>query len=285
MKRRTFLELIGTAAIVPGENWRNAMQHLQEKTSESVGSSVDAGATEFGRLTKEVDIFGFTTVPNLISRIDAKAAADRVVELMKKQPDANDQDQHISNFLDLLDPADYPLFAKFLSHPLCIRVAEHVLGPGLQLTEPGARWMKPGAPAGSIHVGVPVNNFAKWGLQPPTNTFTVAFSWMLNDLTADMAPTCYIPCSHWVREFPEAETGWQCTIPVAAPAGSVVMYHNTIWHGFAANTSKDRARIGFMYGLCASWIDPVGAGYHLMQKHVYDKMPPSVQALNKRLAD
>jgi Phytanoyl-CoA dioxygenase (PhyH) len=284
MRRRTFLELIGTAAIVPGKDWRNVMQQLQEKTSESIGISTDAGASEFVRMTKEIDIFGFTTAPNLISRADAEAAADRVVELMKKQPNANDKDQHISNFLDLLDPADYSLFAKFISHPLCIKVAEHMLGPGLQLTEPGARWMKPGAPAGSIHVGVPVSNFEKWGLQPPTNTFTVAFSWMLNDLTSDMAPTSYIPCSHWVRGFPEPETGWQCAIPVAAPAGSVVIYHNTIWHGFAANTSKNRARIGFMYGLCASWIDPVGAGYRLMQERVYDKMPPSVQALNKRLA-
>lgn len=284
MRRRAFLELIGTAAIVPGKDWRNGMQHLHEKTRESVGISTDAGASEFVRLTKEIDIFGFAMVPNLIPRADAEAAADRVLKLMKKKPNASDNDQHISNFLDLLDPVDYSLFAKFISHPLCIKVAEHMLGPGLQLTEPGARWMKPGAPTGSIHVGVPVNNFEKWGLQPPTNTFTVAFSWMLNDLTADMAPTSYIPCSHWVREFPEPETGWQCAIPVTAPAGSVVIYHNTIWHGFAANTSKDRARIGFMYGLCASWIDPVGAGYHLMQQRVYDKMPPSVQALNKRLA-
>jgi hypothetical protein len=284
VRRRTFLGLMGTAAVLPGENWSHAMKPLEEKTYSSGQPSETEDATSFARLTKELDIFGFTTVPNLIPRAEAEAAGNRVVEIMKKRPNVSDADQHVSNFFDLLDPSDYPLFAKLVSHPLCIKVAEHVLGPGLQLTEPGARWMKPGASASPMHVGIPVNNFEGWGLQPPTNTFTVAFSWMLNDLTADMAPTSYLPCSHWVRGFPGPESGRQYAIPVAAPAGSVVLYHNTIWHGFAANTSKSNARVGFMGGYCASWIDPVGAGYHLMQKRVYDGMPPAVQALNKRTA-
>ena len=241
-------------------------------------------ATEFARLTKELDIFGFTTVLNLIPREEAEAAGERVVEIMKKQHYAADADQHVSNILEHLDPSDYPLFAKLVSHPLCVKVAEHVLGPGLQLTEPGARWMKPGAAASPMHVGIPVNHFESWGLPAPTNTFTVAFSWMLNDLTVDMAPTAYLPCSHWVRDFPGPESGRQYAVPVAAPAGSVVLYHNTIWHGFAANTSKSNARVGFMGGYCGSRIDPVGAGYHLMQKRVYDRMPAAVQVLNRRVA-
>jgi hypothetical protein len=284
MRRRTFLGVMGTAAVLRGEDWSNAMTPAQEQTKSSGDSAAIQDATDFARLTKELDTFGFTTVPKLIPRAEAEAAGERVVEIMKKQPNVTDSDQHLSNFFDLLDPSDYPLFAKFVSHPLCIRVAEHVLGPGLQLTEPGARWMKPGAAASPMHVGVPVNNFESWGLPPPTNTFTVAFSWMLNDLSADMAPTSYLPCSHWVRGFPGPETGRQYAVPVTALAGSVVLYHNTIWHGFGANTSKSKARVGFMGGYCGSWIDPVGAGYHLMNKRVYDAMPPAVQALNKRTA-
>ena len=284
MRRRTFVGLMGSAAVLRGEEWCNAMTPYEEKTYSSAESAAVQDASDFARLTKELDIFGFTTMPELIPRAEAEAAGESVVEIMKKQSNIADADQHLSNIFDLLDPADYPLFAKFVSHPLCIKAAEHVLGPGLQLTEPGARWMKPGAAAGPMHVGLPVNNFESWGLPAPTNTFTVAFSWMLNDLTEDMAPTAYLPCSHWVRGFPGPETGRQYTVRVAAPAGSVVLYHNTIWHGFAANTSKSKSRVGFMGGYCASWIDPVGAGYHLMQKRVYDGMPPAVQALNKRVA-
>jgi ectoine hydroxylase-related dioxygenase (phytanoyl-CoA dioxygenase family) len=285
MRRRTFLGLMGTAAVVRGESWSNGMSPVQEISNPSGESVASEDARNLARLTQEMDIFGFTTIPNLIPQAQAEAAGDRVVEIMKKQPNIDDLDQHLPHFLDLLAPSDYAMFAKFVSHPLCIKVAEHFLGPGLQLTEPGARWMKPGCAASPMHVGVPVNNFERWGLQPPTNTFTVAFSWMLNDLAADMAPTAYLPCSQWVRRgFPGPESGREYAVPVAAPAGSVVVYHNTIWHGFAANTSKTKARVAVMGGYCASWIDPVGAGYGLMHKRVYDKMPPAVQALNRRLA-
>jgi ectoine hydroxylase-related dioxygenase (phytanoyl-CoA dioxygenase family) len=232
---------------------------------------------------RNLDIYGFVLIPNLISTSDAERAANAVVQVMKQRPDAAQADQHISNIMDLLLESDYSVFAKMLAHPVCLEIAKHVLGEGVQLTEPGARWKKPGSTAGPMHPSAPLARFAEWGLPVPNNSFVLAFSWMLNDLKADMGATAYIPFSHLSPHYGGPEDGRQYAIPVEAAAGSVVIYHQALWHGFAGNTSENRDRIGFMGGYCGSWVDPVAVGYHLMKKRVRECMPEAVKRLNKRV--
>lgn len=256
---------------------------IQQQSNSNVATGSYRGEA-LARFKKDLDTYGFVVIPDLISRSDAEFAADRIVDIMKKQSDTINPDQHLSNILDLLEHSDYPVFAKILAHPVCLEVAEHVLGKGLQLTEPGARWKKPGAPAGPMHPSAPIGKFEPWGLPVPNNSFVLPFSWMLNDLTADMGATAYLPFSHWAPRYGGPDDGRQYTIPVEGRAGSVVIYHQALWHCFAANTSKDRFRIGLMGGYCAGWVDPVGVGYHLMKKRVWDLMPESIRVLNKRTA-
>ncbi len=242
-------------------------------------------ASALAGFKRDLDTYGFVLVPGLLSRSDAELAANAVVRIMKQQPEAGKADQHLSNIMDLLPESDYPVFAKILAHPVCVEIAEHVLGKGVQLTEPGARWKKPGASAGPMHPSAPLARFAEWGLPVPNNSFVLAFSWMLNDLRADMGPTAYIPFSHLSPRYGGPEDGRQYAIPVEGAAGSAIFYHQALWHGFAANTSNDRARVGFMGGYCAAWVDPVAVGYHLMKKRVRDRMPEAVQRLNLRVTD
>jgi ectoine hydroxylase-related dioxygenase (phytanoyl-CoA dioxygenase family) len=242
-------------------------------------------STALGRFKRDLDTYGFVLIPGLISSSDAQLAANSVVGVMKQQPEAAEADQHLSNIMDLLRESDYPVFAKMLAHTICLEIAEHVLGEDVQLTEPGARWKKPGAAAGPMHPSAPLGRFAEWGLPVPNNSFVLPFSWMLNDLKADMGATAYIPFSHLSPHYGGPEDGRQYAIPVEAAAGSVVIYHQALWHGFAPNTSKDRARVGFMGGYCASWVDPVAVGYHLMKKRVRDRMPEAVQRLNRRVTE
>lgn len=241
-------------------------------------------STTLAQFEDDLSVYGFVVIPDLITRSHAEYAANRIVQIMKRQPAANQPDQHLPNILDLLDPSDYTVFAEMLAHPAALRIAQSVLGDGFQLTEPGARWRKPGAAAGPIHAGAPFESFAKWHLAVPNNSFVLAFSWMLNDLKADMGATAYIPFSHRASRYPGPESGRQYAIPIEGQAGSVVIYHQALWHAFAPNTSQSD-RVGFMGGYCASWVDPVGVGYHLMKKRVRDQMPLSVQALNKRTRD
>lgn len=257
-----------------------ASANTSDTKAEMGAASYDSGAV--ANFKRNLDIYGFVLIPSLISTSDAERAANAVVRAMKQRPEAAEADQHVSNIMDLLSESDYPVFAGMLAHPVCLEIAAHVLGEGVQLTEPGARWKKPGAAAGPMHPSAPLGRFAEWGLPVPNNSFVLAFSWMLNDLKADMGATAYIPFSHLSPHYGGPEDGRQYAIPVEAAAGSVVVYHQALWHGFAGNTSTDRARIGFMGGYCASWVDPVAVGYHLMKKRVRDRMPEAVQRLNTR---
>lgn len=90
MRRRTFVGLMGSAAVLRGEEWCNAMTPYEEKTYSSAESAAVQDASDFARLTKELDIFGFTTMPELIPRAEAEAAGESVVEIMKKQSNIAD---------------------------------------------------------------------------------------------------------------------------------------------------------------------------------------------------
>lgn len=258
-------------------NLREYRQSMEEATEKLDSKSL-------AQFADDLNVYGFVLIPDLITRSHAEYAADRLVEIMKRQQDASKADQHLPNILDLLDEPDYPAFAEMIAHPACLKTAEKVLGEGFQLTEPGARWRKPGAPAGPVHAGAPLEKFARWGLPVPNNSFVLAFSWMLNDLKADMGATAYVPFSHCSSRYPGPDSGRQYAIPVEARAGSVVIYHQALWHLFEPNTSGV-ARVGLMAGYCGSWVDPVQVGYQLMKKSVRDRMPPAVQALNKRTRD
>jgi ectoine hydroxylase-related dioxygenase (phytanoyl-CoA dioxygenase family) len=284
MKRRRFIQLMSASATLLAKSWSKTMATVDQVSSTTEPGTFTFDAPALARFTRDLDTYGFVVIPDLISRADAEFAAERIVQIMKQQPEANAVDQHLSNIVDLLQESDYPVFARILAHPVCLEIAEHVLGKGVQLTEPGARWKKPGAPAGPMHPSAPLGRFAEWGLPVPNNSFVLPFSWMLNDLKSDMGATAYIPFSHLSPRYGGPEEGRQYVIPVEGAAGSVVFYHQALWHCFAPNTSKDRARVGFMGGYCAAWVDPVAVGYHLMKKRVYARMPEAVQHLNKRIA-
>ena len=232
----------------------------------------------------EIYDYGFTVIPNAVPREEADRAAKRIVEIMSKQPETGKPDQHISDFVDHLEPEEYPLFAKFLANPACLEVAESLVGDNMQLAEPGCRWNKPGSPVGPLHIGVPVDAFVKSGFPVPNVCLVVGFSWMLNDLTADMGATFYLPFSHWAPRTPKPGADYKYAIGVEGTAGTVVLYQSGIWHGFGANTTRDKSRIGLMAGYASALLDVETAGFGLMKKPVRDRMPEAIQKLNRRIA-
>jgi len=237
------------------------------------------------QLKTDLSTYGFVVIPDLIAPAEAEAAAKRITEIMGSQPDKADRDQHLRSPLDYLDARDYPLFAKLLAHPVCLELAKHLLGDGFQLTEPGCRWRRPGSPSGPAHITTPIERFVNTGLPTPNTCFVVPFSWNLNDLTADMGATYYLPFSQFAPGAPWPGMTLKQAVPGTGPAGSLVIHHGGMWHGFGPNTTADRARIGLMGGYCAAWMDPTAAGHRLMKRSIRDGMPEPVQKLNVRVAD
>jgi ectoine hydroxylase-related dioxygenase (phytanoyl-CoA dioxygenase family) len=239
----------------------------------------------YEELKAELEEYGFVVLHDMISRPDAERLEKRVTEIMSRQPDAGQADQHLRGAFNYLEPKDDPLFAKLVTHPVCLELARHFLGEGFQMTEVGCRWRKPGAPEGPMHVTVPLDFFAASRLPLPNVCFVLAFAWMLNDLTRDTGATLYLPFSHHAPRLPRPRVPYKHLVAGEAPSGSVVIHHGGVWHQFAANTSKDRSRMGLMSGYIPYWLDPHAVGWRLLKRGVRDRMPAAVQQMNRRVAD
>jgi ectoine hydroxylase-related dioxygenase (phytanoyl-CoA dioxygenase family) len=236
-------------------------------------------------LKAELDEYGFVVLREVLPRADAHRIETRVVEVMRRQPDADKTDQHLRGLFNHVDPTDYPLFASLLTQPVCLELARHLLGEGFQMTEVGSRWRKPGSPAGPMHATIPLDRFPRAGLPLPNVCFVLALSWVLDDLTRDMGATLYHPFSHHAPRLPRAGVEYKYLVPVEAPAGSVVVHHGALWHRFGANTTKDRSRVGVMSGYIPAWLDPHAVGWQLMKRGVRDRLPPAVRDMNRRVAE
>src|SRR5690349_6848188 len=102
-------------------------------------------------LRTELEEYGFVVVHDLLPKADAARVEKRVLEIMRRQPDADKPDPHLRGLFNHLEPDDYPLFAPLVSQPIGLELARRLLGEGFQMTEVAGRWRKPGAAAGPVH--------------------------------------------------------------------------------------------------------------------------------------
>ena len=147
----------------------------------------------------------------------------------------------------------YALFAKTRAldasavHPLVLGVLDRVLGH-CQLSAPTGIEIGPGEAAQMLH-----HDDAIYPLPRPHDEIVLNTMWALDDFTEANGATRIVPGSHrWVDERPSPDGA---TVVAAMPAGSVLFYLGSVWHGGGANTT-DRSRLGVVLEYVASWLRP-----------------------------
>jgi hypothetical protein len=65
----------------------------------------------------------------------------------------------------------------------------------------------------------------------------------------------------------------------------VLVHHSGVWHGFGANTSKEKARVGVMSGYIPEWMDPVAVGWRPLKRSIRDRLPALVRQMNTHVTD
>lgn len=76
--------------------------------------------------------------------------------------------------------------------------------------------------------------------------------WAITDFTEENGATRLVPGSHKADRSPDPREPHE-TIPAEMPAGSVVVYHGSLWHGGGANRTGAR-RVGIAMNYCAGWV-------------------------------
>lgn len=169
----------------------------------------------------------------------------------------------------------YALFAKtrgfdeLAVHELLLGVLDHVLGH-YQLSGPVGIDIGPGETAQGLH-----RDDIVYPLSWPHPQVVLNTMWALDDFTEENGATLIVPGSHTSSPTERPSDGE--AIAATMPAGSVMFYVGTVWHGGGANRTDER-RLGVILEYVASWL-------RAQENHVTAVPVEVVRTLDPRLQE
>ena len=113
-----------------------------------------------------------------------------------------------------------------------------IIGRPFKLSTMHARTLEPGAPAQPLHVDVE-RGADGWPL--------VGFILMVDDFSTENGATRFVPGSHLLSREPVglmecAADAYEGQVLACGPAGSIIIFNGSVWHGHTANRSARRRR-------------------------------------------
>jgi ectoine hydroxylase-related dioxygenase (phytanoyl-CoA dioxygenase family) len=145
----------------------------------------------------------------------------------------------------------YSLLAKtrscdrLVDHPRILALLDRVLQPSYLLSQLQPIYIHPGERAQILH-----HDDAFYPMKRPRPAYSAATIFAIDDFTADNGATVVIPGSHlWDDRRPGAG---DAPLTVVMPAGSVIFFLGTLWHGGGANRSE-RPRLAVSAQYCEPW--------------------------------
>jgi ectoine hydroxylase-related dioxygenase (phytanoyl-CoA dioxygenase family) len=140
-----------------------------------------------------------------------------------------------------------PLYQQIALHPVVLPLIDHVLGDGCLVSSLSSITIGPGETAQPIHADDQVMPLPKPHLATVCNSM-----WAITPFTETNGATRLIPGTHLADHSPTYGQHYD-SIPAEMPAGSILIWHGSLWHGGGANTT-DTARMGIAMNYCAGWV-------------------------------
>jgi len=142
-----------------------------------------------------------------------------------------------------------PRFRDLVLDPTVLASVEAILGEGFLLSGTTSMHISPGETPQLLH---PDDGMVS--LPRPHPATMVTTLWALTDFTKDNGATRFVPGSHKRPAFvptPEQEAAEAACAEM--PAGSVLFFHASLWHGGGPNTTRDVERYGLSIQYVAGW--------------------------------
>lgn len=154
---------------------------------------------------------------------------------------------HTRRLFNLL--ARDPVFASVPAHEAVLPVVEQVLDTECLLSSLTAIEMNPGETAQPAHA-----DDGSFGLPKPHAAISCTAILALTDFTLENGATEVVPGSHLLDHSPGRDERWGGDRqPIEMSAGSVLLYHGSLWHGGGANRGTSR-RLAIVANYCAGWV-------------------------------
>jgi ectoine hydroxylase-related dioxygenase (phytanoyl-CoA dioxygenase family) len=200
-----------------------------------VGIGILAGALGIAETTQE---------KHRLSRA-AERSEDRGVATRGYSVDPDRYNQRVF-FLFNLDP----LFIDLATRPVALDAVRAVIGDDFLISNFSANITGPGS--GSMHLHADQGYVtAPW---PPV-PLAVNVAWLLDDFTDEVGATRYVPGVHPATHGPDPHLHYP-TVPIEAPAGSLLIMDGRVWHTSGPNRTRDRYRAALFGYYVRSWIRP-----------------------------
>jgi ectoine hydroxylase-related dioxygenase (phytanoyl-CoA dioxygenase family) len=197
----------------------------------------------------ELEHLGYTIIPNAIDPglVHAlRADLERLEHTLDIRPAGNSFEGAATwRIYNLLTHGS--LYEQIPVHPNVLPIVEGVLDNGCLVSSLSSIAIGPGEVAQPIHADDQLIPIPKPHVATVCNTM-----WALTDFTAANGATRLVPGSHTADHSPSFGEPYD-TIPAEMAAGSVLVWHGSLWHGGGANTT-DHRRVGIAMNYCAGWI-------------------------------
>ncbi len=198
---------------------------------------------------QDIETQGYTIIenaiePDLLDQLNAALLHIEQVDAVAPGHNAFEGHRTIRMY-NLL--AKDPVFQKVPVHPRVLPVIEGVLDKGCLVSSLSSISIDPGEPAQPIHA-----DDTLIGLPRPHPPMVCNSMWALTDFTAANGATRIVPGSHKFEDKPEYGSHPD-SIAAEMPAGSVLVWNGSLWHGGGANRSDER-RVGIAMNYCAGFI-------------------------------
>lgn len=188
---------------------------------------------------------GFVIIPNLLTADELASIREAVTPLLHHAGRNAFEGTRTQRLYAVLEKTR--VLDRLIAHPRILALLDRTFLPNYLLSQAQVIRILPGEAAQPLH---PDDGF--YPVPRPRHPLGAATVWAIDEFTHDNGATVIVPGSqHW--DDARTPTPKDERIPAVMPAGSVVFYPGTLWHGGGANRSP-APRLAVTCQYCEPWL-------------------------------
>ncbi|MCI5043227.1 MAG: phytanoyl-CoA dioxygenase family protein, partial [Aquisalinus sp.] len=212
---------------------------------------------------------GYVIIENLIPRDTCEEIKEACTDLLQhtgRNSFEGHKTQRVYNVLGKTRVTD-----RLADHPRILGLMDKLFQPGFLLSQSQVINILPGEAAQGLHIDDGFYRIAR--PRPPLGAATV---WAIDEFTEDNGSTVVIPGS---QRWSDDRVGKpQEAIPAVMPAGSVIFFLGTTWHGGGENRS-DKPRFAITHQYCDAFLRQQENYLLELSKETVRELSPELKAL------
>jgi ectoine hydroxylase-related dioxygenase (phytanoyl-CoA dioxygenase family) len=160
-------------------------------------------------------------------------------------------------------PSRDPVFCDLVEHDAALTLVRATVGWPALCSNISANITGPGGGEMVLHAD------QLYMPEPWSGLQGINIAWCVDDFAEETGATRIVPSSHRLNRTPTAEESVSApTIPLEAPAGTMIAFDGRVWHRTGNNTTADRRRAGIF-----AWYT---GGIYRTQENWFLSLDPSV---------